>query len=138
MVSKNKASTKGKAEPHDSPDPVILRVGPVDYELFLFRGHLKFRGDRCHGLADMDACRLFISDAPPIRKRIATFWHELGHAILSECGCRESASTFGEEELCNIIGIGMSAMDADTIARVYKLLSNEAGRKLALPAWSEK
>ncbi len=127
MVTKAKGKTQGEQATGEDAGPVTLRVGPVDYELHLFSGFLESQGHECLGLIQFDVCRILISDKAPIRKRIATFWHELGHAIVSECFYRDSFPKLDEEDLCNMLGIGMSAIDADTLKQVHELLSRDTG-----------
>ena len=146
-ATKAKGKTKGNTQTHDEqgqptgvPESVVLRIGPVDYEIFLFNGLLKYGDGRglCYGMANLGLCQIFISDVIPIRKRIATFWHEFMHVVFDECSCVEPVSKMEEEDLCNLLGIGMANIGASEIARVYKLLSNERGSVMPDPSDARK
>lgn len=74
-------------------DPVPVRVGPSVFTVHLHHGLIKWWNGECVGTCDANRMRIYISDVQTPAERIATFFHELTHAIFSSATSPSAART---------------------------------------------
>ncbi len=101
--------------------PVQVQVGPHRYSVFLVRGKIALDRDTCLGICDFDHRYIAISDVQPVQSRVATFFHELAHAVVRSCDPSDAIS-YGDEAIAGMFELGLGTLDAATLARVYELL----------------
>lgn len=101
---------------------VFITVGPHEYEARLMRGFPEDPlGRRCLGLVDTNRQIIQIAGVLHPTKRLSTLWHEITHAWIDELGGGNSKS-YGEERICDLIGLGMGFIGTDKFAEILALV----------------
>lgn len=106
--------------------PVVNTALGIDvagqrWQLWLGRD-LYLCGDPADGLCDGDRRQIVISNhTPSADKRLATFWHELGHAAGFAFGALVT-DRVNHEQLADIFSLAMQGIDAATLERVHRFL----------------
>lgn len=111
-----------------SPSPgkfVEVPVGPLVYRLHLHRGELRHpRGHCCNGLCFPDSEQIFVAANQSRQRRLATAWHEFGHAMLDvfNIGEREELD---EESICDAVGLFFASLTPEKYREIVDFLVND-------------
>lgn len=95
-----------------------LPIGSVEYDLRLVRQRPLVDGRPCRGCCDFERELIKVYRHMSARRRISTAWHEIAHAWQHELDVHQ-AEAFGDEAMCNLIGLAMSQISAQLAARLH-------------------
>jgi len=115
---------------------MMIPVGPFCYQVKLVSEPLfDGEGHEADGLCRPFAMTIQVSAALPPDKRLATLWHEIGHAWKAELDVRDKP-TMDEESLCRMIGLAMAGMPPRLLAalHLYMMRGYECSAAIMLPA----
>jgi hypothetical protein len=109
------------------PESLEIPVGTSSYSLHLCNGHIRFDdGQYVNGVCDGIGHSIYIANTYAAPMRLVTTWHEIGHAILFECGDISGVpQKLDHEQVCDIISRGMAGIGPLKYAEIAAFVTDE-------------
>ena len=85
-----------------------IRIGTIDYEVFLVDGLEDSEGNKLDGQIRHSESAIYLESKLEVQSQRAVLWHEIIHGILSQHGLGHHA-----EELCDTLAYGIMGVLKD-------------------------